>query len=192
MTTYQYQITIDGSVIGQAVGAGAGDGFIDPTTMEEYRTNVLLTGSTFGTIAIGQTVFINDVEVTMSGTTVSDVISDINALTSTHRVVASQNAGKLTLIKQTGFSLPLVSVTDGTDGITAELGFVSPVATVVDLPTTVERSLAKKRGNWRWKAFIQKASKQCNIDSIDSITLTGIDTTFASNPSEIDVSPSIS
>lgn len=185
MASYNYRITIDGSAIGQNVGVGTGDGFIDPTTIEQYRTNTLQTGTTFGTITIGQTVFINDIEVEMTGTTVGDVVTAINSLTPSHHVIAGTSGGNLTLIKSTFFPFPPLSVRDGTSGITSQLGFITPITSVVVQATSKSEALAKKRGNWRWKFLLEHINKSCNIDSINSVLLSGIDTTFATNPTSI-------
>ena len=186
MTVSKYSIAITNASLGQQVGSPPYDGYINPTTVSGYITNTLKTASAvLGTVSAGQVVLINDYPVTMSSTTIGSVVSDINALTSKHHVVAANAAGKLTLINEPLWAKAGVSVADFTAGITAELGFLAPVASVVAAPTTLVRSIAVTRGNYRWKFLMEQLNSTGTIVQIDSVVLTGTDTTFAANPTAI-------
>jgi hypothetical protein len=192
MSTSKYSVAITNTSLGQAVGNPPYDGYIDPTSVEMYMTNVLKTASAvLGTVSAGQVVLINDYPVTMTSNTISSVVSDINALTSKHHVVAANAAGKLTLINEPLWGSVGVAVSDFTAGITAELGFLAPVASVVAAPTTLVRSIAKKRGNYRWLFLMEQLNSTGTIVQIDSVVLTGTDTTFAANPTAIQFNVSL-
>ena len=48
------------------------DGGVDPSSVEAIRNNLLTTGTSFGTIAVGQVLMVNNYPVTVvSGTTVT-------------------------------------------------------------------------------------------------------------------------
>lgn len=178
-----YTVTID---LSGFTAAAPADGTIDPTSIIDYTSNTLQTGSAFGTVVVGQVVYINDFPVTIvTGTAVANVVTDINNLTYKHHAIASVSSGKLALINEPLYYKKKVSVSDGTAGITAQLGFVSPTISTVALPTLLSYSLAKTRANWRWKQLIQSITATGSIASIDSVRLTNVDLTFATAPTAI-------
>lgn len=189
MSLTQFQVTIANSSLGAAVGSATGlDGFFDPTTVGQYMTNTLQTASAnLGTIVVGQVVMINNYPVTvLTGTSVSNLVTDINNLTYKHHAIAAANGSKLTLINEPLHYNKTVSVSDGTAGITAQLGFAAPVISVVAPPSLFTQSLAKARGNWRWKQLLNRLMQTGTIVEINSVIVTGIDLTFATNTTQIE------
>jgi hypothetical protein len=182
MATSEYQVSIDASGLG---GAAPADGFIDPSTVEQYRNNLLATGSSFGTVSAGQVVMINNYPVTMSGSTISTVVSDINAQSAQHHAVASNNGGDLALQNEPLYTAIPVSVCDGTPGITVQLGFDSPTLTPVAQPSTLDESLAKKRANLRWNMVMARLSQTMTINSVHAVLVDG-ETLFSSDPTSIE------
>ena len=186
MTASAYQVTVAFSGLNSAVGTPPGDGGIDPTTVGQYLLNTLQTGSTFGSVSVGQVVYINNYPVTLvTGTTVANVATDINNLTYKHHAVAGTATGNLTLINAPLNYYSTVSVNDGTAGITAALGFVSPTISVVNPPSTFAQSIAKTRGNWRWKFIMEQLSLTGTIREINNVVVTGVDLTFATNTTQV-------
>ena len=185
MTATKYTVAITNASLGQQVGNPPYDGYIDPTPVSGYMTNTLRTGSTFGTVAAGQVVFINSYPVVLTDTTVASVAAAINATSSKHFAIAGTSGGNLTLINDPLHWMVPISVSDGTAGITAQLGFVSPTISTVAAPSTLAYSIAKSRGNWRWKILLEQIGLTGTINSISAVALTGVDLTFATNPTAI-------
>lgn len=182
MSTSEYQVSIDASGLG---GATPADGFIDPSTVEQYRNNLLTTGSSFGTIVAGQFVMINNYPVTMTGSTITTVVSDINAQSAQHHAVAIDDGGNLGLQNEPLYTALPVSVCDGTPGITAELGFVSPTTAALAQPTTLDESLAKKRANLRWNMVMARLGQTMTVNSVHAVLVTG-GTLFSVDPTLIE------
>lgn len=185
MTTSKYTVAITNASLGQQVGNPPNDGYINPVPVAGTISNTLQTGSTFGTIAAGQVVYINNYPVTMTNTTVASVAAAINASSRKHFAVAGTSGSNLTLINDPLHWMLPVSVSDGTVGITAQLGFVTPTISTVSLPSTEAYSIAITRGNWRWKQLMEQLNFTGTIVKLDSVQLTGVDLTFATNPTAI-------
>ena len=185
MTTSKYTVAITNASLGQQVGNPPNDGYINPVPVAGTISNTLQTGSTFGTIAAGQVVYINNYPVTMTNTTVASVAAAINASSSKHFAVAGTSGSNLTLINDPLHWMLPISVNDGTAGITAQLGFVTPTISTVAVPATEAYSIAITRGNWRWKQLMEQLNFTGTIVKLDSVQLTGVDLTFATNPTAI-------
>ena len=186
MTASAYSVAITNSSLGQQVGNPPYDGYIDPTSINQYCFNTLQTGSAFGTVSTGQVVYINNFPVTLvTGTSVANVATDINNLTYKHHAIAGTSGGNLTLINEPLHYNYSVAVSDGTAGITAQLGFATPTVSTVALPSTLSYAMAKTRGNWRWKFLMEQLSLTGSIREINSVVLTNVDLTFATNPTAI-------
>ena len=185
MTTSKYTVAITNASLGQQVGNPPYDGYINPVPVQGTMQNTLQTGSTFGTVASGQIVLINNYPVVMTGTSVSSVAAAINATSTKHFAIAGTSGGNLTLINDPLHWFLPISVTDGTAGITAQLGFVTPTISTVAAPTTLAYSIAVSRGNWRWKILLEQLGLTGVINSISAVSLTGVDLTFATNPTAI-------
>lgn len=72
--------------------------------LKDY-TNTTIRGTSSGPTTSGNVIKVNGVDVTISGTgTVSDVVSDINALTSSHNVTASSVTAELSVSSTEGYS----------------------------------------------------------------------------------------
>ena len=182
MSTSEFQVTILAAGLG---GAAPADGFIDPSTVEQYRNNLLAVGTSFGTVAVGQTVVINNVPVTLSsGVLVANVAADINAMSAVHHAVAGVSAGKLTLQNEPLFTAIPVNMTDGTPGIIAQLGFAPPTLTSLAQPTTLVQSLAKKRANLRWGMIMARLGQTMTVDAVHGVVVTG-QTLFSVDPTAI-------
>lgn len=185
MTTSEFNVSINMSAF--TSNAAPSDGTVDAESVESYRNNLLATGTSFGTIVVGQVVMINNYPVTVSsGTTVTTLVADINAQTAQHHAIAGVSGGKLTLINEELHTNTPVSVCDGTPGITAQIGFVSPTLSPIALPSTLAESLAQKRANLRWNMIMARLGQTMTVNSIHGIVLTG--TTygvFPANPSAI-------
>src|SRR5208282_5232878 len=122
MTTTEWNVSINLSSF--QGNAAPSDGGIDPETVESYRNNLLATGTSFGTIAIGQFVQINNCPVVvLSGTTATTLATEINALSAIHHAIAGTSGSNLTLINEELYTNIPVSVCDGTPGITTQIGF---------------------------------------------------------------------
>jgi hypothetical protein len=171
MLTTTYAVTINLSGLG---GVAPADGTVDPTTVEQYRNNLLVTGSTFGSVSLGDVVMINNYPVTLvTGTTVANVATDINSLSAQNGAIAGTSGGNLTLQNVPLYTQIPVSVSDGTPGITAELGFVSPTKSAIALPTTLAQSEAKRRGNLRWNMIMARISQTMNINNVYDVDTVG-------------------
>lgn len=174
-STSRFVVTVSA---GGLTSGGTSSGFIDPVTVNQYLSNTLRTGSSFGTIAVGQVVMINDYPVTIiTGTTVANLATDINNLTHKHGAIAGTATGNLTLVNSVVGAmnrnfLP-VSVADGTTGITAQIGFVVPTISVQALPTTLTQTLAKKRANWRWKFINEQIGLTMTQNKLVSVATSG-------------------
>jgi hypothetical protein len=173
MVTSEFQVNVNGAGLG---GAAPSDGFIDPQRLQDYNNNLLATGTTFGTVAIGDVFMLNNSPVTIvTGTTVADVVIDINNLSQIHHAVASVTAGKLSIINEALYTSIPVSVCDGsgTPGITAELGFDAPTYAAQVYPTTLAQSEAKVRANLRWMNMMLRLSQTLTINKIHGVIVTG-------------------
>ena len=96
-----YEVTIAASGLG---GSAPADGFIDPSTGENYYTRSAYTGTaTSPTVVSGNSFLINGVTITVAGTDLTAVVTAINAKTNYHHVKASVNSNKLQLIMMPGF-----------------------------------------------------------------------------------------
>ena len=143
------------------------------------------TGTSYSAPTLGNIVNINNVPVVITtGTAIANVVTDINALTEVHGVIASNSAGNLALVNSPLFATQIISVTDGTPGITALLGFLSPTVSAVAFPTSQNQGLAKKRGNIRWKILVNRLSQLAFIEKIYNVVVTG-GSTFSANPTAI-------
>lgn len=185
MTTSEWNVSINLS--GFTANAAPSDGTVDAESVESYRNNLLATGTSFGTITVGQIVMINNYPITVSsGTTATTLAADINAQSAQHHAKAGTSGGNLTLINEELYTNTPVSVCDGTPGITAQLGFNPPTLTPIALPSTLAVSIAQKRANLRWNFIMQRISQTMTVNSIHGIALTGTTYgTFPANPSAI-------
>ncbi len=145
------KVTIDGSALG---GTAPQDGFIDPTTIQRYLQLKTVTGTEAApVVAEGDTVEINGVAVTFTGTSLSDIVDDINALTHVHHVIASDNGG-LELVNETLYENFGITLTSNDPAVVTALGFDEPVvADVNSQVSTFDLSLTKSRANRRWDAL---------------------------------------
>lgn len=190
MATVEYNVVINASGLGAAVGDTNGaDGFIDPRSVDQIRSNDMLVASSFTAPTLNSVVYISNYPVTLSsGTSLSSVITDINNSTRFHGVVASNSSGVLALMSAPLFANKVISVSDGVDGSagTAAKIFPSPQTIKHALPTTKNQSLAKERGNMRWKMILETLCKTASLQNIYecSLTTSAFDS-YDSNPSVI-------
>lgn len=155
---------------------GNSNGFLDAQTMLDYRRITILTGTaTSPTFTVGEQFFINDVPITLvTGTSLANAVTDINAQTNAHKVVASVDTNKLVLTPQYGHSRTVPTIRDITSGIVERVGFVSPVkSAVATLPTTLDQTTEKARGNIRWSMMLEQLQQSTNIFSVIVTAKTG-------------------
>lgn len=166
-------------------GAAPADGGVDPESVESYRNNLLQTGTSFGTIVVGQYLMVNNIPVTVSsGTTATTLAADINAMSVIHHAVAGVAAGNLTLQNEALYTNVAASICDGTPGITAAIGFAPPTLTPLALPATLAQSLAKKRANLRWADIIARLGQTMIVTKVHGVAVSG-QTLFTASPSSI-------
>jgi hypothetical protein len=119
-------IAVDWTSATNATNAGA----IDNTHAEKYNRTTLITGTIDNpTVTQGNTFYINNVLIEFSNTSISDVISDINALTSQTGVWANSIVGDcLTLRNWCGREGEPIWIKEGNGGL-AEIGITESVYT---------------------------------------------------------------
>lgn len=167
----RYQVTIDGSSFTDPSPA---NGFIDPMSIDQYRTRRIRIGSVSApTVTSGDVLRVNDVDVPMVGTNLASIINSINAYTHLHNVIASNQGGNLGITMAIGFIDDIPSISDGTTGITAALGFVNPTLSAIPAFPSLSDTLAKNRANIRWQNVIDNIKKTVNIVSLRVISNTG-------------------
>lgn len=157
-----YNISIDPSGLG---GSAPAEGFIDPTSVELYRTRVAYTATaTSPTVTAGDSFYIGTIPVIVAGTNLSAIVSAINLKTNYHHIIASINSNKLVLTAAPGYDRILPTMTDITSGITATIGFLNPVVSAAADYPSLANTLSKVRANVRWKLILESLQLTSNID----------------------------
>lgn len=160
----RYIVTISASGLG---GAAPADGFIDVNTVEQYLSNVTYTGTTTSpTVTNGDSFYIRETPVVVTGTSLDDVISSINNIEYQiqHHVIASKSSNKLVLKMLPGYAHLVPYMMDITSGITATLGFTNPVKGAAPSMPSLAQSQAKERANVRWGWMLQSLAQTSNIE----------------------------
>lgn len=179
-----YSITIDPTGLG---GAAPADGFIDPTPVEYHRARLTYTATNANpTLVADSQIYIRDIPVTVTGTTLASLVTDINEKSFYHHVFASavDTGTKLQLVMLPGYEEFIPTLLD-ISGTTSELiGFTDPViGSTPAQPTTLAVSEAKERGNTRWELILEQLQLTGNIN----YTVTDINgATVESAPTEVD------
>jgi hypothetical protein len=157
----KYLVTIDSNGIG---GSAPNDGFVDPLSVEGYRQLQTYTGAVDATVLAGDSFYVRNIIVTSSGTTISSLVSDINAKTKYHFVVASASTNKLVLRMLPDYTRFIPSITEITPGVLARYGFNAPVISATSAFPTLLQSLTKERGNIRWDLVLQSLQLTSNVE----------------------------
>lgn len=160
-----YQIKIDPTSLG---GSAPSDGFIDPSTIKQYRQRIVYTGTVANPTVVNPTsILVNGVEVTVTGTAIANIISAINAKSFYHHVFASNDSGKLVLTTLPGYDnmIPSLLNNDQNDFVTA-VGFKNPVKTTpFSYAAQKANAIKKERANIRWKLVLEaiQLTGNCNF-----------------------------
>lgn len=164
-------ITIDFSTLG---GVSPADGTIDPNTVEAYRTNVPITGSTTNpTVNDGDTIILNEYPITFIAGNLASIVTQINNVTNLTKVIASVHSNHLQLIKEP-LSITRPPYMVGNQLVIDKLGFANPTKEAIpNLPANINIARAKARGNIRWKMLIEQLSFVNTIEDISNIIVTG-------------------
>lgn len=160
-----YQIEIDPTSLG---GTAPSDGFIDPSRIEQYRQRKVFTGTVANPTVVNPTsILVNGVEVTVSGTGITNVVAAINAKSFYHHVSAVSDSGKLVLTTLPGYDnmIPSIMNNDQNDFLTA-VGFNAPVITQpFSNASSKANALKKERANIRWNLVLEaiQLTGNCNF-----------------------------
>lgn len=173
-------VEIDADTLG---GAAPNDGFIDPTSIEYYRANTPYNGGVESpTLVAGSQIRVRDIPITLSGTTLNSLVSDINAKTKYHHVIASNNTG-LELIMEPLYERYIPRLTDITEGVAELVGFDNPTIGVTPAYPSLVNTLAKVRANIRWNLLLTNMGLTGNINT-ELVSKTG--GTISAAPTVID------
>lgn len=150
------------------------DGFIDPISVEQYRFAVPYIGNIDTPNVIdGDSVNINDFPITFSAGNLASIVSQINASTGLHHMIASIGSGgkKLVLVAEPLSSEIIPTITGQSMD---KLGWGNRVKGVIpDLPNSLLISRAKERANLRWKLILQQITITNVIDTVSDIVSDG-------------------
>lgn len=158
-----YSVTIDPTLLG---GVAPSDGFIDPTTIQNHRARLTYTGTvTSPTVVANSQIYIRDIPVTITGTTLTEIVADINSKSFYHHVFAADSADALQLSMLPGFENLIPTLTDISGETVTAVGFDNPVVSAVPANiTTIDQSLAKRRANVRWELVLETLQLTGNVD----------------------------
>lgn len=158
-----YSVTIDPDLLG---GQTPSDGFIDPTSVHYHRARLNYTGTAVGpTFTVGDIFLIRDIPITVSGTSLANLITDINNNSFKHNVFASANENKLQLTMLPNFEFLIPTMANIEGDVVSDAGFNTPtISAPQSLPSTLAISEAKERGNIRWELILQQLQLTGNIN----------------------------
>lgn len=160
-----YSVNIDPTVLG---GTAPANGFIDPTPVEYHRARLTYTGTVANpTLVADSQIYVRDVPVVVTGTTLASLVLDINDKSYYHHVYAEavETNTKLQLVMLPGYEHYIPTILDISGDTVANVGFENPVVGATpSQPSTLAVSEAKERGNIRWQMMLQQLQLTGNLD----------------------------